>query len=290
MLLMNVYRDSVIPITQFGGVTMSPEFTNFQRQENWIAIYAGQGGFTKLTSIPDGNYHPVTWRQPLNAGAITSRSKIEGEGDLTANLNLGYQIVAALTGSGEISDAAATLIVNLIASISGDGTISSASIEAFLFAVASLSGSGDISDADLEGVGALLAALTGLGVLTATLPATGSLSANILSYGDLTPEGLRDAVWNAIAAAYTSPGTMGEKMNNAASAGDPWSTTLPGSYTGSQAGKLLDQIQTLVDELHKIQGLDADNPMTVTPDSRVSGAIELEITGDGETTTTVTRQ
>jgi len=48
-------------------------------------------------------------------------------------------------------------------------------------------------------------------------------------------------------------------------------------------------VQTLADELHKIQGLDAANPMTVTPTTRVAGDIELDITGDGETTTTVTR-
>jgi len=45
----------------------------------------------------------------------------------------------------------------------------------------------------------------------------------------------------------------------------------------------------LVDELHKIQGLDAANPMTVTPTSRTSGSIDLTISGDGETETIVTR-
>jgi hypothetical protein len=38
------------------------------------------------------------------------------------------------------------------------------------------------------------------------------------------------------------------------------------------------------------KGLDISNPMTVTPTSRVAGSIDLDITGDGETTTTVTRQ
>ena len=42
-------------------------------------------------------------------------------------------------------------------------------------------------------------------------------------------------------------------------------------------------------ELHRIQGLDRLNPMTVTKTSRVSGDIELEITGDGVNTSTVTR-
>lgn len=42
-------------------------------------------------------------------------------------------------------------------------------------------------------------------------------------------------------------------------------------------------------ELWRLQGLDAANPMTVTPTSRVAGPISQTITGDGENTSTVTR-
>jgi hypothetical protein len=45
-----------------------------------------------------------------------------------------------------------------------------------------------------------------------------------------------------------------------------------------------------VDELHRIQGLKSGEPMTVTPTSRVAGDIALEISGDGISETTVTRQ
>ena len=46
---------------------------------------------------------------------------------------------------------------------------------------------------------------------------------------------------------------------------------------------------TQLDELHKLQGLDASNPMTVTPTSREAGSISQTISGDGSTTSTVTR-
>jgi hypothetical protein len=47
---------------------------------------------------------------------------------------------------------------------------------------------------------------------------------------------------------------------------------------------------TKLDELHKLQGLDISNPMTVTPTSRSAGAgVSQTISGDGETTSTVTR-
>lgn len=47
---------------------------------------------------------------------------------------------------------------------------------------------------------------------------------------------------------------------------------------------------TKLDELHKLQALDPDNPLTITPNSRQVDDIDLAITGDGKTSTTVTRQ
>lgn len=46
----------------------------------------------------------------------------------------------------------------------------------------------------------------------------------------------------------------------------------------------------LLDELHKVRGLDALNPSVITTSSIVSGDIEIAITGDGINTSTFTRQ
>lgn len=52
-------------------------------------------------------------------------------------------------------------------------------------------------------------------------------------------------VWEEVLAAHTGvAGGAAVKLNSAASAGDPWTTSLPGSYTGSQAGKMLSDILT----------------------------------------------
>jgi hypothetical protein len=42
-------------------------------------------------------------------------------------------------------------------------------------------------------------------------------------------------------------------------------------------------------EIHAIHGLKSGSALTVTPSSRSAGAISQSITGDGTTTTTVTR-
>jgi len=249
---MNVYRDSVIPFTQFGGVSMSSEFPNFNGEENWPTIFMGEGGFTDQTSMPDGNYPPVTWKMPLKAGAISARNKLIGSSTFTASGNLGYQILASLSGSGTISNALGTLIIDLVASITGSGTISNADMQAFLFALADLTGSGDITDADLEGIGELIAALEGAGVLVSTLTGEGELGASITAYGALTPEGIRDAIWGAAASSYNVSGTMGAKLNSAASGGVDynalaeavWDAEVSGR-TSVQAGNILEKAKLI---------------------------------------------
>lgn len=62
-----------------------------------------------------------------------------------------------------------------------------------------------------------------------------------------------------------------------------WNTLLSTISTNETAGKALK-------ELWQLQGLDAGNPMVVTQTARAVDDVDLAITGDGETTTTVTRQ
>tara|TARA_R110000851_G_scaffold269143_1_gene421791 strand:- start:62 stop:637 length:576 start_codon:yes stop_codon:yes gene_type:complete len=52
---------------------------------------------------------------------------------------------------------------------------------------------------------------------------------------------------------------------------------------------LISTMQTLVDELHKVRGLSLGNPATFTPTSIQSDDISMTITGNGVSTSTVTR-
>ena len=62
------------------------------------------------------------------------------------------------------------------------------------------------------------------------------------SEGAVTPEDVATAVLDAMLEDHDDPGTVGKGIANASSAGDPWSTEVPGSYTGKQAGKLISQL------------------------------------------------
>lgn len=50
---------------------------------------------------------------------------------------------------------------------------------------------------------------------------------------------IADGVWDEASADHNAAGTMGNKLNSAASAGDPWTTSLPGAYAGGTAGKIV---------------------------------------------------
>ena len=95
--------------------------------------------------------------------------------------------------------------------------------------------------------------------------------------------------------------------------GDPFNSTT-GAYTvrinyqqpvqaisfatgGTSSAPTIEEIRQEIDdnsiklnELYKLQGLDINNPMTITPSVRTAGDIELKIEGDGESLSIISRQ
>lgn len=55
----------------------------------------------------------------------------------------------------------------------------------------------------------------------------------------VTETDVAEAVLDATASSHNTAGTIGNKINSAGSAGDPWSTALPGSYGSGTAGKIV---------------------------------------------------
>ena len=240
----------------------------------------------KRDGFPTGTNIPYSLIMGDKGALLSATTTISGTSANTFAMAMGLAAQSSLTGSGTISGSL-SLIIQLACDILASGTIS-ASLVGKLEMASALAGEGDIT-ASLNLIAFVVSEITGSGTIEGTFKGNASLSADISSSSTLSPENLAAAVWNSIAASFNTAGTMGNKMNSAASAGDPWSTPLPGSYLSTEAGGILAQIQTLVDELHKIEGLSLGNPMEVTQTNRTAGTINLDITGDGETTTTVTR-
>jgi len=99
----------------------------------------------------------------------------------------------------------------------------------------------------------------------------------------LNVDTIANANWDELTSEHQIVGSTGKALTSAGASGDPWTAPLPGTYIDGQAGYIIDQIRILTEELHKIQGLNADNPTTITKTAISSGAINVEISGvDGE--------
>lgn len=240
MLLGNYSALSKHPGRDIGGGSIGLGMN--RKDYNKTSMARGIFNYTswqKKSGIPDGYRPPYCWVIPQYDGALAARNNLVGLGSVSASVAGGLNAAAALTGSGTISAATLQLIVSLVASLTGSGTVSASDLRAYLNAVASLSGSGSLA-ASSSAIAWLYAATDGVGSFSsAVASALGELSATILSYGELTPEGLRDAVWNAIAANFDVPGSMGEKMNDAGSASNPWTEVIESGFTAAQILRLI---------------------------------------------------
>jgi hypothetical protein len=68
---------------------------------------------------------------------------------------------------------------------------------------------------------------------------TGNLTGTIGNLASGAKTDVENAVWDATAASHNGAGTTGNKLNAAASAGDPWTTALPGAYGAGTAGNIV---------------------------------------------------
>lgn len=68
---------------------------------------------------------------------------------------------------------------------------------------------------------------------------TGNVGGTVNGLTATAKTDVENAVWEATASSHNTAGTMGNKLNSVASAGDPWNTSLPSSYGVGTAGYIL---------------------------------------------------
>ena len=206
--------------------------------------------------------------------------RITGTGTVTATGAMGKNATATLHGIGGFSpDPSLTLVVPASATLQGSGGLSPApTLIGVANALATLAGTSTFAGT-ADALGHLTATLAGLGEITdAAQHATGHMEATVLPYSDLSPQGLANAVWNALAAGSNEGGTMGEKLNAAGTAGDPWTAELPASYVDGTAGNIIAMIAALL--RNKTVTDPATGVMTVYDDNGVDVLFEADIFED----------
>lgn len=217
MLKQNTTILAQYPFRGIGGL-FSGERSMWDRAERRNK-FIGEAGWDKKCGVPSGHLAPSSWNLPQSDGGMASFTGLKGAGSTAAGGAMGVNAEAAVSGAGDIFSADAELVVSMVATLAGAGTVAAADLRGYLNAVANLTGSGSVAAA-IGAIAWATSAVTGAGTISNATPyATGSLGANILSYSSLTPEGIRDAIWNAVAANHTTVGTMGQKLNSAASGG-----------------------------------------------------------------------
>jgi hypothetical protein len=193
----------------------------------------------KRDSFPTGTNPPYCLIMGDKGGLLTSTTTISGVGSQVSGLSMGKACEAALSGSGTITDAQLSLIIQLAADLSGDGTITTAALVGVVSLAASLDGAGDLT-AGLSVIAYMNAVLAGTSDVDAALRGTLSMAADIyVNQSEAEVQQLVAGVWDALSATYNNPGTMGEALNSAGTAGDPWITALPGAYVAGSAGNII---------------------------------------------------
>jgi hypothetical protein len=202
-------------------------------------LYTSQadGGRLQNACVPTGTEPPYVFMFAPKGGELSSTTHVRGESSISSSLILGRVMEANLSGSGDITSSL-SLITSLAAALSGTGTIT-ASMSTTLSLAANLAGSGDLSGA-LALLVTLTSNLSGSGTMTSDLKGNLDMEADIyVNQSEATVQQIVDAVWSAVAADYNASGTMGQKLNGAGSAGDPWTTDLSAYTTVGTAGALM---------------------------------------------------
>lgn len=203
---------------------------------NMYNFYTGDhvvSGETNKSSFNNGYIPPYSWVLSPKAGGLSSVNELNGDGELgITSLSLGKALASDMAGSGTISAAGLSLITSMAAAIAGSGTLTS-SMKSTINLACSLAGSGNLTGA-----------MGALAFCVATLAGNGSLSADVRGKlymaADIFVNQSQAQVedfWNATASQNNNPGTMGEKLNDAGSASNPWADT--SDYGAGTKGALL---------------------------------------------------
>jgi len=186
-----------------------------------------------------------------------------------------------------------------------------------VYASGALTGVAYIPSASSVGFGVPVDATTGTATLTAAdvRAAIGLTTANLdTQLSDLpTASENADAVWDEATSGHTTSGTYGGRIVRSINSNNErqltgshhaaadihefqaaviesvaFATSAVTLFTSAMRTEITPELDE-IGEIHAIHGLKSGSALTVTPSSRAAGAISQSITGDGTTTTTVTR-
>lgn len=267
------------------------------------AVPSGYGGRAWLLAVKAGGMSAFSGLSVSASGAGVLGMPGSGAADITFTVSDATGgLIASGSGSAAFSIALADALLTASINGSGDASFSITVTPALLGAIADGAGSAafgistspatayPLDDSSPLRDGSASFTLTG-----SLIPyAIGQMSGSTVDTSVLTAETIANAVWDAIAAQHTDSASMGGKLNTASSGGVDLNALAQAVWehatrTLTNAAGLTTDQSTQLSEIWRIHGLDASAPLTVTPAGRRAGAISQTASGDGTTTTTLTR-
>ena len=174
----------------------------------WSAVHGGTpvgvGSGALVLPIYSGSMSEFV-RTAMSVATASIQEGREISGDTSMSFTVtpaDLLLTALLSGSATITFTVAGADLGAAVGIAGSTSFSMSSSTPVLGALAGISGNASMSMSS-----------------SATLTGYGALSGNITSYTELSPQSLASAVWGAVATQFNEAGTLGNKLNSAASGG-----------------------------------------------------------------------
>ena len=100
-----------------------------------------------------------------------------------------------------------------------------------------------------------------------------TIGANVITASALATDAVNeiaDQVWDELLSGHTGAGSTGAGLTSASSAGDPWSTALPGAYGAGTAGKIVgDNVNATISSRASQTSLDALDASVTTASTEI---------------------
>jgi hypothetical protein len=205
-------------------------------------------GLPTTTALPEGYLAPHAWMLPYDIGAMTT-SNLNGSATLSSVGVAGLSGTVTMSGEGLLS-ATGGLLAGLEVTMEGTGDLTAIG-GGLLEAIVTMAGDGTLTAA-IGATAGLTVTMAGVGTLVANPSGTGEMVLEIyVNESQATVDQIVAAVWSALAAEYNVSGTMGNKLNGAGSAGDPWTTDLSSYNTAGTAGKIVKDNPALMEIINQ---------------------------------------
>jgi hypothetical protein len=193
-------------------------------------------GLPTTTALPEGYLAPHAWMLPYDLGSMTT-SNLNGSATLSSVGVAGLSGTVTMSGEGLLT-ATGGLLAGLVVTMEGTGNLTAIG-GGLLEAIVAMAGEGTL-EAAIGATAGLTVTMDSVGILVANPSGTGEMVLEIyVNESQATVDQIVAAVWSALATEYNVSGTMGNKLNGAGSAGDPWTTDLTAYTTDGTAGKIL---------------------------------------------------